>query len=99
MRQGELFSFLPPAFASPDSPDAPDWVPLAERSPMARARWFAFYGPGKVRPGRQERALTRPDENPAVASPMLYMLLEQQERDAEQERFGFMGRKKNEDVS
>jgi hypothetical protein len=80
------FSFLPSAF-SLDTPDSPDWVPLAERSPMARARWFAFYGPGKTRPGRPERALTRPDENPAVASPMLYMLLEQQERDKENETF------------
>jgi hypothetical protein len=78
------FSFLP-SMLSLDTPDSPDWVPLAERSPMAQARWFAFYGPGKARPGRPERALTRPDENPAVASPMLYMLLEQQERDKESE--------------
>jgi hypothetical protein len=85
MRRGEekaTFSFLPSAFSLLDTPDSPDWVPLAERSPMARARWFAFYGPGKARPGRPERALTRPDENPAVVSPMLYMLLEQQERDS-----------------
>jgi len=87
MSKGEPFSFLPSAFAMVDAPDAPDWVPLAERSPMARARWFAFHGPGKGRSGRPERAMTRPDENPAIASPMLYMLLEQQERDAENQAF------------
>jgi len=88
------FSFLPSAILL-ETPESPDWVPLAERSPLAQARWFAFYGPGKVRPGRQERALTRSDDNPAVASPMLYMLLEQQDRDAEREFFVLLGSKKS----
>ena len=94
MSDDNRFSFVPTALL-PETPESPDWVPLAQRSPLAQARWFAFYGPGKVRPGRQERALTRPDDNPAIASPMLYMLLEQQDRDAEQERFNFPARRKN----